>query len=302
VYERFGVFQSLGAIFQKSGIPWILETNTPFFLENKAESGRKTICLQKAATKHELQAYRGCDVLIVQTPALKEIVLEFAGIKPDKAFIVPNAVDLKRFVTAPAIRKFPGPTLGFVGALRRWQALEQALQAIHNLSREGIFYNLVIVGDGAKRQEWQKLAQALGLSARVFFAGSLPRDQIPAWIAGFDLGFSGPSGSVAGQPMYFSPLKLYEYMAAAKPVLASAHEDAVRLISPGETGYLFEPDSLPDLQRALRRAWEERNSWPELGRNARTVIAAGHTWEIRVRGMIGQIRRFLDAGGFHAGS
>lgn len=301
VYERFGAFQSLGAVFQMSGVPWIVETNSPLALENMMESRRRTVCFRRAAQNHERQTYRRCDALVVQTPALKEIVLEFSRISPGKVFVVPNAVDVKRFVDAPPQRKFAGPTIGFVGALRQWQALENVIRAIHGLTPEGISYNLVVVGEGEMHQEWQELAQALGLASRVFFAGAVPWGQIPGWIAGFDMGFSGQAGSVAGRPMYFSPLKLYEYMAAAKPVLASALADARRLVVPGETGYLFAPGSLPDLQRALRLAWRERASWPMLGRQARSVVVAGHTWETRVKDMIAQIRGFLPGRGGHAG-
>jgi glycosyltransferase involved in cell wall biosynthesis len=300
VYERFGVFQSLGMTFQRFKIPWILETNTPFALENSLESGRKTIYFQTAAKNHELLVYRRCDALIVQTVALKEIILKFAKISPDKVFVIPNAVAIDRFSGPTAVRKFTGPTIGFVGALRRWQALEYLLRAVHKLSRAGILYNLVIVGEGEKRQEWQKLTQDLCLADRVFFAGSIPPDQIPMWISGFDLGFSGQVESVAAQQMYFSPLKLYEYMAAAKPVLASEHEDSRRLIIPGETGYLFEPDSLPDLERAMRQAWLEQDSWPALGSRARALISSGHTWEIRISRMIAQLQEFLPARGIHA--
>lgn len=301
VYERFGAFQSLGAAFQRHGVPWIVETNSPQALENAMESRRRTVCFRRAAQSHERRTYRRCDALVVQTAALKEILLEFFQISPGKVFVVPNAVDLKRFVDAPPIRKFAGPTIGFVGALRRWQALEDVLRAIHGLDPEGIAYNLVVVGEGEMHPEWRELAHALGLGERVFFAGPVPWEQIPGWIAGFDLGFSGQAGSVAGRPMYFSPLKLYEYMAAAKPVLASAHEDSRRLILPGKTGYLFEPGAWPDLQRALRLAWSERASWPELGRQARATVAAGHTWETRVKDMIARIHGFLQDRGAHAG-
>jgi len=300
VYERFGVFQALGMTFQRSGRPWVLETNTPFALENSLESGRRTTWFQRAAGRHELRVYQRCDALVVQTAALKEIVLDFARVNQEKVFVVPNAVDMDRFHDPAAVRKFAGPTIGFVGALRRWQALEYPIRALGNLSREGVRYNLVIVGAGEKSREWHKLAQDLGVADRVFFAGAVPMDQIPAWIAGFDLGFSGQVGSVAGQSMYFSPLKLYEYMAAAKPVLASAHEDSRRLVIPGETGYLFEPDSLPDLERAMRQAWRERDSWPALGSRARALISSGHTWGIRIGRMIAQLQEFLPARGFHA--
>ena len=298
VYERYGVFQSMGLPFQRQGIPWILETNTPFALENKWESSRRSVCLTGAAQRQEKQAYQRCDALVVQTAALKDIVVDFAGIEAEKVFVVPNAVDIARFSDLSPLRKFPAPTIGFVGALRRWQALENLIRAIRDLSSEGISYNLVIVGEGEKQQEWRRLAEHIGVAERVCFAGSVPAEEIPAWIAGFDIGFCGQAVSVAGQAMYFSPLKLYEYMAAAKPVLASDHEDARRLVVPGETGYLFAPDSFIELVCALRQAWRQRDSWPAMGSRARQRIAAGHTWEIRISAAIARWRNFLQHRGF----
>ena len=300
VYERYGVFQSLGLIFQKQGIPWILETNTPFALENERETSRRSVCLRTAARSHEKRAYQRCDALVVQTAALKDIVIDFTRMDAEKVFVVPNAVDIARFSDPAPVRKFPSPTIGFVGALRRWQALDNLIRAIGDLGREGIAYNLVIIGEGEKQHEWRRLAQTVGVAARVCFAGSVPFGEIPAWIAGFDIGFCGQAGSVAGRPMYFSPLKLYEYMAAARPVLASDHEDARRLVVPGETGFLFAPDSLPALTVVLRQAWHERGRWPAMGRRARQVIASGHTWDVRIHSTIAQLQGFLRAKGFPA--
>lgn len=300
VYERYGVFQSMGMTFKRRGIPWILETNTPFALENERESLRRSVCFKNAARRHEKRAYRQCDALVVQTAALKEIVIDFAQVAAEKVFIVPNAVDVKRFSDPLPVRKFCAPTIGFVGALRRWQSLQDLIVAIGDLGREGMPFNLVIIGIGEQQQEWQHLAQSLGLADRVLFAGSIPPEQVPAWIAGFDIGFCGQSRLVAGRPMYFSPLKLYEYMAAAKPVLASEHEDARRLVVPGRTGYLFKPDSISGLKSVMKQAWRDRDSWPAMGQRARQLIVSGHTWEVRIAAAIVQLQDFLRSRGLSA--
>lgn len=301
VYERYGAFQALGRSFQRAGIPWILETNAPLALEARSEPGRQAASWRRALEKHEQRTYRACDALVVQTHTLKEILRQWGGIDPAKVFVVPNGVDAGRFSCRRPQRRFSGPTIGFVGSLRRWQALDLLLRAMARVSHDGCDYRLVVVGAGEKRRDWERLALELGLAPRVHFTGSVPVDRVPEWIAGFDLGFSGQGAWVAGQPAYFSPLKLYEYMAAAKPVLASAHEDALRLIEPGSTGYLFAPDSLSGLENALRRAWRERASWPQQGRRAHAAIVAAHSWEARIRGMIAQVGSFLDERRAHAG-
>jgi hypothetical protein len=79
VYERFGAFQALGRPFQRAGIPWILETNGPLFLE--AKNDRKSMVLSSLAKRLELQAYRQCDVLLCVSHRLKEILVDQAGIR-----------------------------------------------------------------------------------------------------------------------------------------------------------------------------------------------------------------------------
>ena len=95
--------------------------------------------------------------------------------------------------------------------------------------------------------------------------------------------------------MYHSPLKLYEYMAMAKPVLAATFDDARNVVDEGKTGFLFDPTSPEDLKGALRRAYEARQRLPAMGHSARQSIVARHTWTARVRRMIPEIQRILDS-------
>jgi len=292
VYERFAVFQALGYPFKRRGIPWILETNGPFFYEAKAE--RKSIVLAELARTREIAAYQACDVLVTATQVLKEIVVEEAGLDPQKVVVMPNGVDTRRFDPARTKPKrvFQGPTLGFVGTLSSWQALDRLLLAMAELNMEGIRWNLMVVGDGSMQAEWETLARRLGLENQVRFVGRVSWDEVPSWIMGFDLGYSGQIELSIGK-MYFSPLKIYEYMAMSRPVVASAFEDARRVVRPGETGYLFEPGSLESLKAVLRQAWAERDAWGRMGKAARALVVREHSWEARVRKLIPEVEAIL---------
>lgn len=291
-YERFAAFQALGYPFRRRGIPWILETNAPTFYEAKSE--RKSIVLSSLAKSHEIQAYRSCDVLVTVTEALKDIIVQEAKIDPDKVIVIPNGVDTYRFDPAKAIPKrlYKGPTLGFVGSLIAWQALDRLIQALVELRQEGVYWNLVVVGDGPKKEEWQALVHQLGLEKHVHFVGRVPWDEVPSWIMGFDFGYSGQVELEIGE-MYLSPLKLYEYMAMGRPVIASAFEDARRVIQDGKTGYLFDPKSLDSLKAVLRRAWHEREAWIKMGEAARDRVVREDSWEARVRKLIYEVEAIL---------
>ena len=95
--------------------------------------------------------------------------------------------------------------------------------------------------------------------------GTVAREAVPAIIASGDVGYSGHTDS-QGRAVFRSPLKLYEYMAMAKPIISSAVADAVDLVvNGGETGYLFDAGSTDGLSQALRRAYVARERLPAMG-------------------------------------
>lgn len=96
-----------------------------------------------------------------------------------------------------------------MGNLYSWQGLDDLLEVLHDLQADGFDLSLVVVGDGQMRQKWESQARSLGLSNRVEFVGQVSWDEVPDYIAGFDLGYSGHVKLQIGT-MYHSPLKIYE--------------------------------------------------------------------------------------------
>ncbi|MCC6300734.1 MAG: glycosyltransferase [Anaerolineales bacterium] len=293
VYERFAVLQNLGWILQLAGTPWILETNGLFFYEAKTE--RKSVVLSGVARVLELWAYHHCDVLICVTDALKGIIVQAGGIPAEKILVIPNGVDTTRFNPSQYEPKriCDGPALGFVGSLVNWHRLDVLLIALAELVGESVDLNLVIVGDGPMRGAWELQARELEIHDRVYFVGRVIADEIPAYISGFDLGFAGNAPLEIGV-MYHSPLKLYEYMAMARPVIASAYADAREMILPGRHGYLFEPGDKEDLKRALRTAYQDRARWREMGLESRARVIEKASWQARVEKLIVGVERILE--------
>lgn len=290
VYERLAVLQSLGWIFKRRGIPWVLETNGPLFYEAKAE--RNAIVLGRIARWLEVKAYRDCDVLVCISEAVKEIALREAKIRPEKIVVMPNGVDTNFFDPdrGKPDRMFPNFTIGFVGTFFPWQALDLLLEVVKELRNEGLDISVVFVGDGVMREAWEAKTKQLGLSGNVAFTGMVPWEEIPQTISGFDVAYSGHVQMGAGG-MYHSPLKIYEYMAMAKPILASAFEDASRAIREGETGFLFQGGDKKDLKRALTQAYHSREELSEMGREARQDAVTHHSWTARVRDLIPEVQR-----------
>lgn len=296
VYERLAVLQSLGWIFRRHGTPWILETNGPLSYEAKTE--RNAIVLGRLARWLEVKAYQECDVLVCISDAVKEIAIQDAQIPPEKVVVMPNGVDTAFFdpERGSAERLFPNFTVGFVGTFFPWQALDLLLEALAELRADGLDISVVLVGDGVMREAWESRARQLGVSANVAFTGMVPWEKVPQTIAGFDVAYSGHVRMGKGG-MYHSPLKIYEYMAMGKPIVASAFADARMAIRDGETGFLFAGGDKGDLKRALTTAYGAREDLAEMGYEARRDAVGLHSWAARVRDLIPKVEQRIRSRG-----
>ena len=236
VYERFGAFQSLGRIFQKRRALWILETNAPLYKEAVGE--RQTILLKSIVCKFEREAYRKCDVLVCISEVLRDVLVEDLGLDSKKIVVMPNAVDASRF-SPKNLPSEKGPlTLGWVGSIWNWAGLHLLIQAIKKLSDQGLGIRAKLIGDGPEKENLQRLAYGLGLKKQIEFIGRIPWDEVSKHLDEVDLCFSGQIPIKCVGKMYLSPLKLYEYMAMARPVIASSFEDARRIVIEEQTGFV----------------------------------------------------------------
>jgi glycosyltransferase involved in cell wall biosynthesis len=295
VYERCYPYGSMGRIFKRHGVPWILETNVASFYE-AAEAETITRVLPDFVRRLEIRAYEECDVLVCISETLKEILVHEAGISPAKVVVISNAVDPSIFDPEryEPTRVFEGLVIGYVGELQPRKGLELLIEALSELRTEGLEISLVVVGHGRWRAVWEALARRLGVLEHVAFVGQVRWEEVPGFITGFDLGYSGQAPT-KGKKTYDSPLKLYEYMAMAKPVVASDWEDASWVVQDEETGFLFRPGDKEDLKSALRRAYEYQDRLPEMGSKAREEITSKHDWSDRVRDIISAVEDRLQS-------
>jgi glycosyltransferase involved in cell wall biosynthesis len=287
LYERQATFQDVGRSFQKRGIPWVIESNGPFWYEASRE--RNSLALVGRAKTLELAAYRDADLVVVVSEALRDIVAEESGRPRKDILVLPNATDVDRFDPdrVAAERRFDGITIGFVGYLAEWAGIDLLIQAMAELRRGGNLVNAVIVGDGPARPGLEELTRHAGVAKQVEFLGRVPWTRVPGLLAGADLAYSGQRAMAIGS-MYHSPQKLYEYRAMGLPVVAAGHDDARRLIVDGSDGFLFKSDSVDSLAGALRAALAVPNL-AAMAASARASVTADHTWNARIETLLSEL-------------
>lgn len=289
-YERFALFQEVGRPFRSAGAAWVVESNAVIAQEARRE--RNALALQRVAAWLELRTYRRADVVVCVSEALRDLLVRDLRLPADKLLVLPNAVDTGRFTGAgPRAGQVGDGTLviGFVGFVIARQGLTELVQAVAELRRRGAAVRAVVVGDGPDLPDLRRLAEQQGVADDVNFTGQVPWSQVPEVMSTFSVGYSGQRG-VGGMPMYHSPLKIYEYMAMGRPVVASDHDDA-RTALGGGAGWTFTAGDVTSLTEVLAEvATLSPEDLDRAGERARRQIDEHHTWDHRSRSLVDHLR------------
>jgi glycogen synthase len=214
--------------------------------------------------------------------------LETRKIPASKLYHVPNGVDVARF--APRARDnalaadlgLDGvPTLGFIGTLFPWEGVPWLVRATAELHRNGAAFRLLIVGDGAEAPEVRKLIQETGSAGYISFLGRVPNDQVERYYSLMDL-LVYPRLRVRITEMV-TPLKPLEAMALGKAVLGSNVGGIRELIEPEKTGFLFEPENIPDFCRVTSRLLNQPDLRRTIGEEAQRQVSEEKDWKVLAR-------------------
>ena len=131
---------------------------------------------------------------------------------------------------------------------------------------------LWLVGDGDLKQLLIDRASERGLNNRLVLTGPVPYKQIPRYVKAMDICVIPDSND------YRSPIKMFEYMAMSKTVVAPGYEPITKVIEDGVDGVIFEPQSWQCLASALERLVNHPDACVEMGARARKKILSKYLW------------------------
>ncbi len=284
VYERHALFHRAGVcIAARLGVPRILEVNAPLVEEQLRFRG---LHLMDEALAAEKKSYRGADAIIAVSPPVAAHVAAVLG-RADRVHVVPNGVDLARFAdadTAGAVLRarlgLGGRRIaGFIGSFKAWHGVAELVEAVATIAARYPALHLLAVGDGPEREAVAALVAERGLGARVTLPGRVPHGEIPAWLGAMDFTVA----PYLPQPdFYFSPLKIFESLAAGRAVIAPAIGEIGGIIADGETGLLYPAGETRALGAALSRLLDDPAGCRAMGARGRAGLA-GRDWRDVVR-------------------
>ena len=284
-HEHNGLF-SLGAALacRRLQFPFILTFSADPILERRLVGNPLSGVHGAVAAWEARLTYEAADRIICVSEPAKRHLIDNWGVDANKIAVLPNGVDVQLFGREHDVRSIrtrlgwdSAPVVSFVGSFQLWHGLDRLVESFAKVVAAAPQARLLLVGDGPARELVEQSVRKLGIQEAVRITGFVSQDCVTEMLAVTDVAVL-PYPALP-QDLWFSPLKLYEYMAAGKAIVASRSGQIAEVIRDGENGLLVTPGDTGELAESLLRlirAPEER-SW--LGANARQQAVERHSWD-----------------------
>jgi glycosyltransferase involved in cell wall biosynthesis len=280
IYERYAMNTVAGVWASKRfRIPLLLEVNSPLADENR-DLGQALF--HTLSTRLERYTLSNAARVLAVTEVLGNRLTKSAALAPERVVVVHNGadpdtlrqVDCLRPGARQALHYTPGEVvLGAVGFFREWHGIDLLLTAVANIRASVPSARILLVGDGPAIPQLKTLAERLGLDDIVVFAGSVPHDRVVEHLAAMD------AVIIPRAVSYASPLKLFEYMGAGKPVIAPRQANLLEIITDAHDALCFAAEDDAQLKQAILRIVREPDLRARLGAAARHTISERRlTW------------------------
>ena len=288
VYVRWAAnfyFYRIRQAFPK--LPIVVECNTPLNMINltSPQKGIYRWYFRQIDRQHAESA------TVISTVAIElrdYLLSNYNFLDPGQVIVNPNGVDAKRFQqTKSAVlqKKFnisPNSVLiGWSGNFRRRHNIPLLIKAFQKLSVDNCY--LVIIGTGSEELElsYREMA-AQSRQNQIIFTGAINFNEMPSYLSACDILAATLTPEIGKHP-YCSPIKLFEYMAVGRAIVASRLGQIEDVIKDGETGLLFTYDSVGELTQVLSRLVRDKTLRIDLGLAARKAAVEKFSWQANVQ-------------------
>lgn len=282
-------FSSAGAIAsRRTGVPLVLDDLAPPLEEDK-EVG-DGVGLKRAAMRVFRRITNQAALVIAVSEQIRQFLLQ-EGVDDGKIAIIPNGVDAASFYgnagnynrrAALGIADHT-PLLVFVGSFQPFHRVDLLLDSFEQLTKQHDVH-LLLVGDGITTPAARAQAKRLGIDSRVHFAGRIPSNEIFSYISAGDIAV------LPGVLKLGNPMKLFEYMASGKAVVAPDLNVITDVAVPGEHVCVFKDGCTESLTEALSHLLKNPHLRIKLGTAASAHVQT-QTWDARAVELLASLQR-----------
>ena len=278
IYER-GTYLQLSGIKMaaKFSLKHYLELNAPFVEESASFEGSATFFKERAFHAEREQIAKTDKALLVSS-ALQNYYSSKYKISDSKMLVTPNCVHpdsvrLNSELKDELIAKYNlkgKKIIGFVGSIFPYHGVDLLINAFRELQDLYSDLLLVIVGDGALLPQLKVYAESMG--TQVIFTGPVAHNEIYTYIDIMDITVMAQSN------WYGSPVKIFEYGAMGKAIIAPDTVPVRDVMVDGVDGLLVKPEVL-GLKNAISKILIDPEIGIRMGENFKNKVFANYTWD-----------------------
>ncbi len=281
IIERYYNFAGVGLIAaHRLGIPSLLEVNALIVDPPAVRKRRLDDALGGPMRRWAEWQCRTASRII--TPLHTTVP---ASIPRSKIVELPWGADVERFAAVaqqclPTLPNSGSPNVVFMGSFRAWHGVNDFISAALLLLEQGHDLHFTLIGDGPTRTAAE--ARVAAHTDRFSFTGMVPYAEVPALLAQAAIGVApfntAPHPALRSAGFFWSPLKIYEYMAAGLPVVTAAIPPLTTIIRDGQEGRLFAEGDVPALAAAIKCLLADPVAARAMGARARERVVAHYSW------------------------
>jgi glycosyltransferase involved in cell wall biosynthesis len=236
---------------------------------------------------------RCANLVVVVSTQMREILVQEWGVDQGKILVNPSGVDPEKFrpdLDGRGVRESLGiPTgrvvVGFCGEFTSYQGLTVLAKAASQLANSR--YNrcpaFLLIGEGGERERVEKMFSQGVPDGMAFFLGAVPYEKVERYLAACDICVAPQhQPGIHTDQHYWSPLKIFEYMAMGRAIVASRVGQIAEVLEDGVDGLLVPTGDAQALAEAILRLAEDEDLRRRLGEAARKKVVERHTWQRNV--------------------
>lgn len=259
--------QVAAGICRKNHIPLTIDLheNWPAYLRisthTKSLAGR-LLSPNKRWINYEIKSLAAADhiVVVVQEAAQRLIDL---GLNPERIKVVSNTLNLRHFKITPAEKSSDDIILFYAGGLTYHRGLQVVIRAIAVVAQPNI--KCWILGEGSYKKQLEELVSTLGLEKQVIFKGWQPYEKMTEMM--MDADYTLIPHLRSDHTDSTIPHKLFQYMYAGKPIIASNCKPIERIVNETKSGYIYMADQPGEMAKVLQQLKDDDpDSYVEKGR------------------------------------
>lgn len=240
----------------------------------------------RSVRNFETIALRLAQECVVISESLRAEILQ-RRVSPQNITIVPNGVDVQKFVPGPASPELQRSlslenkiVMGYVGSFFKYEGIDLLVEAMRILIPRFPNLVLLLVGDGELMPVLRQMVSDMQDPARIIFTGRVPYEETMAFYRLCD--FLVLPRRKSRETMLVTPLKPLEIMSMAKSLIASDVGGHLEIVEDHVNGVLFESGNVEELAEKCTLFLENKELRLDLGRSARAWVEANRDWNVLV--------------------